>query len=292
MQPLVLVEQRIASLRDLLSVVTAMRSLAGMRVREARQTLLGVQHYLAAVQRALAAAVPLLPPPLKGAAPPRSEGPTAVFVFGSEHGFVGAVNDHLVEMALRHARGHEDSRLFVVGSRGARIVLERGVEPAWTQAMATRTTGIIDVARRVADELYLSVDAGKFSRVVLVYAASETGSGWEARSSLLLPFDPSPYRPRQCAGSPPLHYLPPQRLIEKLIEELVFAELLRAALESFTSENAARLATMQSAHQAIEDKQQDLQREANVQRQEEITTELLDIVTGAEALQGSSAEGS
>ena len=283
MEPLVRIERRIASLHDLLSVVTAMRSLAGMRVREARQTLLGVQHYLAAVQRALAAAVPLLPP--EGAAPPRSEGPTAVFVFGSEHGFVGALNDRLVEMALRHARGHEDSRLFVVGSRGARIVLERRVEPAWTQAMATRTGSIIDVARRLADQLYLSVDAGKFSRVVLVYAASEAGSGWEARSSLLLPFDPSPYRPRQGAGLPPLHYLPPERLIEKLIEELVFAELLRAALESFASENAARLATMQSAHQAIEEKLRDLQRDANVQRQEEITTELLDIVTGAEALQ-------
>jgi F0F1-type ATP synthase gamma subunit len=49
---------------------------------------------------------------------------------------------------------------------------------------------------------------------------------------------------------------------------------------------------MQSAHQAIEEKLRDMQRDANVQRQEEITTELLDIVTGAEALQGSSAEGS
>lgn len=283
MEPLVRIERRITSLHDLLSVVTAMRSLAGMRVREARQTLLGVQHYLAAVQRALAAAVPLLPP--EGAAPPRSEGATAVFVFGSEHGFVGALNDHLVEMALRHARGHEDSRLFVVGSRGVRIVLERRVEPAWTQAMATRTSSIIDVARRLADELYRSVDAGKFSRVVLVYAASEAGSRWEARSSLLLPFDPSPYQPRQGAGLRPLHYLPPERLIEKLIEELVFAELLRGVLESFASENAARLATMQSAHQAIEEKLRDMRRDANVQRQEEITTELLDIVTGAEALQ-------
>jgi F0F1-type ATP synthase gamma subunit len=42
---------------------------------------------------------------------------------------------------------------------------------------------------------------------------------------------------------------------------------------------------MQSAHQAIEEKLRDMQRDANVQRQEEITTELLDIVTGAEALQ-------
>ena len=148
--------------------------------------------------------------------------------------------------------------------------------------MATRTSSIIDVARRLADELYRSVDAGKFSRVVLVYAASEAGSRWEARSSLLLPFDPSPYQPRQGAGLRPLHYLPPERLIEKLIEELVFAELLRGVL---ASENAARLATMQSAHQAIEEKLRDMRRDANVQRQEEITTELLDIVTGAEALQ-------
>ena len=68
--------------------------------------------------------------------------------------------------------------------------------------------------------------------------------------------------------------------------------ILVDATRSGAMAGTARLATMQSAHQAIEEKLRDLQRDANVQRQEEITTELLDIVTGTEALQGLPAEGS
>ena len=54
------------------------------------------------------------------------------------------------------------------------------------------------------------------------------------------------------------HNLPPRRLIEQLVGEYVFAELALAALESFASENAARLATMESARVNIEDKLDEL----------------------------------
>lgn len=54
-------------------------------------------------------------------------------------------------------------------------------------------------------------------------------------------------------------------------------------MESLVSENGARLVTMQQAHQSIEDKVEVLENEIRVRRQDEITTEILDIMTGAEA---------
>jgi F-type H+-transporting ATPase subunit gamma len=87
-------------------------------------------------------------------------------------------------------------------------------------------------------------------------------------------------------GPPPLTNLAPGKLVEKLIDELVFAELMRAPMESFAGENGARLATMEAAHASIAGKLDDLSQDERRRRQDEITTELLDIVTGAEAVAG------
>jgi len=100
--------------------------------------------------------------------------------------------------------------------------------------------------------------------------------------SALLPFDPTPYRPAE--GPPPVTHLAPRALLDKLVDELVFAELMHAAMESFASENAARLATMESAHSNIEDKIEELSGEERQRRQDQITMELLDVITGAEAM--------
>ena len=82
----------------------------------------------------------------------------------------------------------------------------------------------------------------------------------------------------------PLANLAPRELVDELVDELVLAALMRAAIESFAGENGARLATMEAAHTSIEKKLDDLSRDERRLRQDEITTELLDLVTGAEAV--------
>ena len=82
---------------------------------------------------------------------------------------------------------------------------------------------------------------------------------------------------------PPLHNLPAEVLLERLIADYVFALMTEAAVESLASENAARFAAMRSAHDNVSKKLEQLREEARQARQSEITTELLDLVTGAEA---------
>jgi len=67
--------------------------------------------------------------------------------------------------------------------------------------------------------------------------------------------------------------------------EYVFALLTEAAVESIASENAARFAAMESAHENVSKKLAGLQENAHQARQTEITSELLDLMTGAEAMQ-------
>lgn len=89
---------------------------------------------------------------------------------------------------------------------------------------------------------------------------------------------------RSEATIPPLHQIPAELLLHKLICELLPTELMLALTKSSAGENAARLQIMQSADCNIGDKLERLTAQSRHLRQEEITCELLEVVAGAEAI--------
>lgn len=289
-------QARMHGLAELRDVVGAMRSLAAVRVQQAEQTLLAIREYTSVIERALsecAPGAPVGPPP---GAPPSwtgrpsvpsagsAPGATGVVVFGSEHGFCGAYNDRVLDEALVRLR-HERDRLLVVGSRAAMVAAERRHAVAWTCPMASHIGGVENVALRTAIEVSNGIGEG-LTTVILVYARCSGEASSPVVAETLVPYDFRPSASDRRGSPPPLSNLGPRDLFGKLAEELTFARLARAATESFASENAARLAAMTSARENIENKLADLGRLEREGRQEEITTELLDIVTGAQAIAG------
>ena len=149
--------------------------------------------------------------------------------------------------------------------------------------MATRSAGAPAAVRRLTADLYRRIARGEVSRVEMVFARARQGQPISVERRLLLPLDLTalaPKRPRQA----PYHNLEPQALLERLMAEYVFALLTEAAVESIASENAARFAAMDSAHENVTKKLGQLRQAARQARQSEITAELLDVVTGAEAI--------
>jgi F-type H+-transporting ATPase subunit gamma len=277
-------QNRIRSLGDLRDVVGAMRSLSAVRVQQAQETLLAIRQYASIVESALAEAAPRSPPAsgLPSGDDPDALTTTAVVAFGSEHGFVGAFNDHVLDHAIAHL-GRAGDPLLLVGTRAAMIAAERRRPIAWTCPMASHVGGVDEVALRTAEEIARRA-AGELTRVVLVYTRCSGGATWRLVAETLLPFDVAPYLPRRRDKPPPISNLASKELFDKLVEELVFAQLTHAAMESFASESVARLTAMKSAHDNIEDKLALMTRLEREGRQEEITTELLDVITGAEAM--------
>lgn len=273
---------RMRSLGELREVVGAMRSLAAVRIQQAQETLEAIREYASVVERALCDSAPYPPPGSDATVVEQPPPMTGVVAFGSEHGFVGAYNDRVLDRALGQVDGPRDS-IFVVGARAALLAKELEHPIAWTCPMASHVGGVDDVALRTAAEIANGVAEG-LTRVVLVYTRSARGEASQVVAETLLPFDVRPYASTRGRRPPPLSNLRPRALFDRLVEELTFAQLARAATESFASENAARLAAMDSAHENIDNKLVDLVRLEREGRQEEITTELLDIVTGAEVV--------
>ena len=258
-----------------------MRSLAGMRVQDAQRALPGIRRYADAMAEAIGAALTLMGEPRPDR--PTARGETALVLFAAEHGFVGGYNERLIAEAAR-VMGPRDA-LFVLGSNGAARAVEAGRRIAWREAMATRVTGASETVLRLESELYRRIVRGEIARVELLFARQRRGSAPALERRLVLPLDLPSFAARQMR-QPPLHNLAPEPLLEKLIEGYVFARLLEAAVEAIASENAARFDCMDGAHDNAAKKLAALEQEAREARQSEITIELLELVTGAEAIGG------
>lgn len=279
MQRLSELQVRLQSLGELNGVVRALRSISAARVQQAHVVLDSIRQYTTVIQDALTDAAQSLPLPQDPSAAGDRAG--SVVVFGSEHGFVGGFNERLLDVAALEQRPGDE--LLVVGARSVLLAGERRAHVSWSCAMASQVGGIDDVALRVAEELARAEGQRAAERVILVYTRSSAGT-WRIVTETLLPFDLRPYTSRRGNRAAPISNLSRGTLLNGLVVELLFAELAHAAAESFASENAARLAAMESAADNVAGKLDELRRIERELRQEEITTELMEVVTGVEAI--------
>ncbi len=264
-------------MRELQDLTAALRALAASHVQEAQGALAGIRRYTAAIESAIARGAALLPETGGRRLPQEPTGRGVLIVACSEHGFVGAFNEHILDRA--EAAREAGLELAVVGRRGAMLADERGLDVRWRFPMATHVGGVLGVARRVADRLATTTTAGA------VFGRYKRGGESAVEEMSILPLDPALLIAAQ-ARSPPLHHLATEELLERLAEEYLVARITRAVMESLASENGARLRMMETADRNIDHKLDALGRREQSLRQEAVTAELVDVVTGAEAVLG------
>jgi F-type H+-transporting ATPase subunit gamma len=272
------IETHIAGVSELLDIVGAMRSLASMRVREAHRALPGVRRYAETMAAAIGSVLLLIPE--AGFATRAAPGRRAFVLCMAEHGFVGGFNARVLDAAERQL--DRDDTLFVLGSRGAALAQERRWRNVQAHPMATRPEGVPESLRPLTVLLYRSIVRSDIACVDAMFARHRQDGAATIERRRLLPLDLACLAPQQ-PRMPPLCNLAPELLFEKLVADYLFALLTEAAVESLASENAARFAAMGSAHDNVSKKLEELRQDARQARQSEITTELLDLVTGAEA---------
>ncbi len=264
------INERIDSIAGLHDLVGALRAMAGMHLREAQQAFTGTRAYVETVERAISAVALLAPMPAEG-----GDGRRLLLAIGSEHGFVGGFNKEILQKVKDVLAADEE--LQIVGQRGASRAAEAGLRSATIHPMTSRVGGIAALARRISAGL-----AGAAS-VRIAHASYRSGAGFTPTLRVILPLHPDAFV-KTDTRLPPLHHLAPARLMEDLAAEYLFAEIANALMQSLASENAARLRAMEAADRNIGDRLDKLRAEERVIRQADITSDLLDVVTGAQAV--------
>lgn len=286
------IERHVASMQELKRLVGAMRAIASMRMQEAMRALVSVREYGAALAAAVHDGLEIAgeeahPGGSDGRVldaprlPARRTARRAIVLFASEHGFVGGFNQRLIAAVAADLAASD--ALMIVGTRGAAFAAERGYAAAWTHRLATRLDGIPETVRLLEEALLSRISREEIVRAEVVFARFGRRGELVMERRRLFPLELGAQRARR-QGLAPLHDLPAPELLEKLTAEYMLAQLTEAATEAIAAENAARFAAMESARDNVARKLETLRLDASRARQEEVTTELLDLITGDEAL--------
>lgn len=277
---------RITSLNQLLEIVAAIRAMSASQMQQALRSLDAIRGYSELIREALAEAATLLVPTgaIEDVSRPNKFG---VVVFCGEHGLCAGFNDQVLRVAERAGAAGEGERvLIVIGTRGAQICAERGLSTDLVLPMATHCAGVTGAARRVAREIYRMFSERRIAGVEVIYAQHAEGQSLRVERHRLLPLE-MPVTQKSSTRLPPIINLRPQHLFDDLVGEYFFAMLENAAMQSFFSENSTRFRTMEAAHQNIQNKSSELTKLMQRLRQESVTTEILDLISGSAALASS-----
>jgi F-type H+-transporting ATPase subunit gamma len=284
-QTLELLTRRTGTMRSIRGIVRTMKTMSAINALPYEQAAQSIEAYRATALRGLHAFVTRNGPlPVDDAA----DALPVVIVLGSDHGLCGNYNEVVADEAALICTA--DTHVVCVGAQMEDALIGQGIRPETTLLPPASVDGLGRLAGRliaVLDGMRSDASSGAIG-VSLVFTQRADHAQQHATTQRLLPLDPTiskgfAQKPWQ-SRSLPQFSLPPDQLLAALIRSYLFAGLYRAAAEAMVTENAARLARMQQAERSVDEQLEDLTGEMRLVRQSEITTELLDVIIGFEAL--------
>ena len=283
---------RIRSVRNIAQVTKALEAVSASKVRRAQEAAVSVRPYASKAWQVLEDLAnqpggeslhPLL------VSRPRTEHVLVLLISG-DRGLSGAYNVSIVRETLRLFRASPvPVRYIVVGRKGREMLIRRGADLMAEFSHLPTVPGFADVSAigRLAVNEFLTRQADE---VYLAYTEFISFSQQHPRVRRLLPMH-VPERERgsgskTAPGPQALYLYEPGRaeLLDQIIPRFTMLQVYQAILESLASEHAARMVTMSHATENALELVGNLQLDYNKARQESITSDLLDISGGAEAL--------
>ncbi len=283
--------RRIDSIRNTQKITKAMQVVAATRLKRAQAAVKATRPYsekmLEVLQTAASRATEYKHPFLV-----RREGKRAVMILvTTDKGLCGAINVNNIRAATRYMNEHhtEGQRYVTIGRKGRDFLLRYRREViAEVSGVSDRPT-VAEVlpAITVALEEYAK---GNTDAVVLCYSKWVSTMKQEPDVRVLIPAE-IPAREAGKEDGPRADYIyepDPESVLDGLLPRYVETQVFQAVLENKASEYSAKMIAMQNATDAAGDLIDALTLYANKVRQAGITTELMEIVSGAEAMRASS----
>jgi F-type H+-transporting ATPase subunit gamma len=283
-------QRRIGSIQSTIKITRAMELVAASRIVKAQNRLVQARPYAQRIQQAIRELAGITEvenefPLLK----PRDEiRNTGLLVITSDRGLAGAYNSNVIRVATGILRDAEKegrgTRLHSVGRKGLSYFRFRGYE------LASQTTGVSDAPRfqdaeALGERLVKEFIDGEVDEVRIAYTDFRSAGSQVATSTRILPIAREEVEATKGEINPLYEFEPePAEILSLLLPRYVNTVIFACLLESSASEHAARRRAMKAATDSGEELIKVYTRIANRERQAEITSEIMEVVGGAEAL--------
>jgi F-type H+-transporting ATPase subunit gamma len=276
------IRRRIGAVRNIRQITRAMQFVAAAKLRRAQEATLHARPYSAKIDEVLADLAAVLSGeehPLLAERPP---GKRLIILITTDRPLAGPLNTNIVRFVARDITEHQGELTLVTVGRKGRDAMRRARVPmeAHFDTFGDRPTfaDVLPLARLVSDGF---VD-GSFGRVDIVYSHFVSTLVQRPTLDRLLPVEPT----EDIEGIPGGQFIfepNPATVLRQLLPRYVATRLFQAVLENKASEESSRMVAMKNATENAEELIDDLTLSYNKVRQANITREMIEIASGAQA---------
>ena len=287
---------RIGSVRSTQKITAAMKMVAASKLRRAQVAAEAVRPYADRMERMvslLAEGFPELsvaPPLLAGTGKDEAH---LLVPISADRGLCGSFNANVIRETRRRVFGLREMgktvTLFCVGRKGRDALRRAFADAVVGDREGLMRTGVAFAdADGVADELVQMYEAGAFDVCTFVFNRFQSVISQQvtARTVIPVPVPEAADAPAATPGARALHILEPsdEEILAEILPRNLAVQVFRALLESFASEQGSRMTAMDSATRNAGDMIDNLTLTYNRSRQAQITKELIEIISGSEAI--------
>ena len=282
------IRRRIGSVRQTQKITHAMYLISQAKLRKAKADLSNTRPYFDALQKEIGrvfnaddtAASRYLydenSKPLPGVA--------ACLLITADKGLAGAYNQNAIRQAQKFLAANEGAELYVVGEYG-RWFTQRGI-PIEKSFLYTAQNPTLRRARQIGELLLERYDAGAINAVHVIYTDMKNGLEATVRQAQLLPLHRERFSAAKAdtAGDPVFEFIPSAAaVLNNAVRSCLTGFIYSALVDSFCSEQSARMTAMNAADQNAEELLKDLSVQYNRARQAAITQEITEVSAGERA---------
>ena len=290
MPSLIDMRRRIRAVKSTQQITKAMKMVAASKLRRAQEKVIATRPYAREARRVLesiAGRVDQTSHPLLTKRPGAETGATMGIVISSGGGLCGSFNTNIIKAAgafLRDNAGRQIS-FGLVGRKGRDQLSRRGIPVRFEHVNLPKNI-VFAEAEAVAAPAVKDFMDGKIDSAYLIYNEFKSVIQQRLVVEQLLPLAPiEPSKQSVQGGGTDYLYEPSaQRIFDELLVRLVEAQVLRALLESNAAFYAAQMTAMDAATRNSAEMIEDLTLTMNKIRQAAITREIIEVVSGAQAL--------
>lgn len=276
------IKQRIDSITNTRQITNAMKMVASTKLRKAQANAINLRPYAsetAKMIQTLREKKTIMDNPLLS---DKSESDKILlFVLTGDKGLCGSFNSQIIKQAEGFLKENPNCDVVAIGKRGSDFFKKHGAN------VIANYIGIFEeldhkIINKLAHEVETKFLHQEYKEVVFIYNAFKSVIESVIVHKTILPV---PDNKELEVGKIEYLYEPDEEtIIEELVEKYIFTEIKRALAESFAAENASRMTAMDNATENASELIDELSLEYNRKRQASITTEIIEVSSGAEAI--------
>lgn len=284
-------QRQIKTSEDLRDIVRTMKMLSSVSILQYEQANVALKHYRQNIQDAFQALVqqnglPQITSKLNTT--PKH----LLILLGSDNGMVGKFNREIVQAAekyLRQKKIEADQSMFMtVGKRLTALTESKNWRLAAHYISANSVKAVHILAENLIMQLDTIINREKISHITVFFQQHGKGTSVTVTAKQLMPFDTSALLKLKKKSWPtnniPLLAQNKQYLFSALVRESLMISFISFLNHSLAAEHFTRMTNMQNAEKNIDDNLEKLNQSYQQQRQEQITDELIDVISGVEAM--------